>query len=119
MPQFDAPDSDYLNLASDVLSSGKSSRLYKRLVYDDQIASDVAAYVDINEIGGRFVIRATAGPGQSLEKVERAIDEELARYLESGPTAEELQRVKTQFLAGFIRGVEQLVALEGNRTFWR
>jgi zinc protease len=113
MPESGAPDSDYLNLVSDVLSSGKSSRLYKRLVYDEQIASDVAASVDINEIGGRFVIRATARPGESLDKVERAIDEELARFLESGPTAEELQRVKTQFLAGFIRGVERIGGFGG------
>ena len=113
MPQFGAPDSDYLNLVSDVLSAGKTSRLYKRLVYDEQIASDVSAYVDVNEIGGRFVIRATARPGESLDKVERAIDEELARFLESGPTTEELQRVKTQFLAGFIRGVERIGGFGG------
>ena len=55
-----APTRDYLNLVSDVLSSGKTSRLYKRLVYDDQIATDVSAYLDLREIGGLFVIRGHA-----------------------------------------------------------
>ena len=85
VPQFGAPAADYLSLASDILASGKSSRLYKRLVYDEQIASDVSAYVDAREIGGHFVIVATARPGVSLAKVEKAVDEELARFLAEGP----------------------------------
>ena len=113
IPQFGAPDSDQLNLVSDVLAAGKTSRLYKRLVYDEQIASDVSAYVDVNEIGGRFGIVATARPGESLAKVEKAIDEELATFLAKGPTADELRRVKTQFLAGFIRGVERIGGFGG------
>ena len=59
-------DSDYLNLASDILASGKNSRLYKRLVYEEQIATDVAAFVWLREIGGLFVMWATAQPGQDL-----------------------------------------------------
>jgi zinc protease len=113
IPQFGAADSDYLNLVSDVLSQGKTSRLYKRLVYDDQIASSVSAYVDLGEIGGKFGIVATARPGESLEKVEKAIDEELARLLEKGPTAEEVERVKTQYLANFIRGAERIGGFGG------
>ena len=66
IPGWATADADYLNLASDVLSSGKSSRLYKRLVYDDQIATDVSASLDLREIGGLFVIEATARPGVEL-----------------------------------------------------
>src|SRR5205823_4415902 len=72
-----------------------------------------SAYVDVNEIGSRFGIVATARPGESLAKVEKAIDEELARFLASGPTAEELQRVKTQHLAHFIRGLERIGGIGG------
>jgi zinc protease len=113
IPELGAADGDYLNLVSDVLASGKSSRLYKRLVYDDQIASAVHASVDQREIGGQFMITATARPGESLAKVEKAIDEELARLLEKGPTSEELERIKTQNLSGFIRGVERIGGFGG------
>lgn len=113
MPQFGSLAADHLNLVSDVLALGKSSRLYKRLVYDEQLATDVAAFVNINEIAGQFFIRATARPGKSLESVERAIDEELERFLRKGPTSEELQRVKTSFFAQFIRGIERIGGFGG------
>ncbi len=113
VPQFGAPETDYLSLASDILAAGKSSRLYKRLVYDEQIASDVSAYVDGREIGGHFVIVATARPGVPLAKVEKAVDEELARFLAKGPTADELARVKTQTQASFIRGLERIGGFGG------
>src|SRR5216110_2481704 len=113
IPQFGSADGDYLDLVTDVLSAGKTSRLYKRLVYDEQIATDVAAYVDLREIGGQLVIRATAKPSGDLARVERAIDEELARFIKSGPTASELRRVKTQSRASFIRGIERIGGFGG------
>lgn len=113
MPQYGAADADYLMLVSHCLAQGKVSRLYKRLVYDDQIATDVRALVDENEIGSQFYIIATARPGQDLSKVEKAVDEELARFLESGPEARELERVKTQYVAGFIRGVDRIGGFGG------
>lgn len=113
IPQFGTHEADLLNLASDVLAAGKNSRLYKRLVYQDQIASDIIAYVDLQEIAGTFVIQATARPGEDLAKVERGIDEELARFLAEGPTATELQRIKTQNLAGFIRQIERIGGFGG------
>jgi len=113
MPGWGTPDADYLNLVSDVLSSGKTSRLYKRLVYDDQIATDVSATVDLREIGGVFAIQATARPGVDLARVEKAVNEELARFLAGGPTPPELRRVKTQYRAGFIRGVERIGGFGG------
>jgi zinc protease len=113
IPAWGTPDADNLNLVSDVLSSGKTSRLYKRLVYDDQIATDVSAYVDLREIGGLFVIQASARPGIELARVEKAVDQELARLLTGGPTAAEVRRVKTQYRAGFIRGVERIGGFGG------
>jgi len=113
IPQFGSGDGDYLDLVTDVLAAGKTSRLYKRLVYDEQVATDVVAYVDLREIGGQLVIRATAKPGGDLARVERAIDEELARFIKSGPTASELRRVKTQSRANFIRGIERIGGFGG------
>jgi zinc protease len=113
IPGWGTADADYLNLVSDVLSSGKTSRLYKRLVYDDQIATDVSATVELREIGGLFVIDATARPGVELGTIEKALDQELARLLARGPTPAELTRVKTQYRAGFIRGVERIGGFGG------
>jgi zinc protease len=113
IPGWGTADADYLNLVSDVLSSGKSSRLFKRLVYDDQIATDVSATVDLREIGGLFVIEASARPGIELARVEKAVDEELRRLLAAGPTPAELRRVKTRYRAAFIRGIERIGGFGG------
>ena len=113
IPQFGSAEGDYLDLVTDVLAAGKTSRLYKRLVYDEQIATDVVAYADLREIGGQLVIRATAKPGGDLARVERAIDEELGRFIRTGPTPGELRRVKTQSRANFIRGIERIGGFGG------
>jgi zinc protease len=113
VPEFGSADDDYLDLVSDVLSQGKTSRFYKRLVYDDQIATDASAFVDPNEIGGQFRVQASARPGEDLTAVEKALDEELARFLKDGPTPEELQRVKTQYMATFLRGIERIGGFGG------
>jgi zinc protease len=113
IPEFGTADADYLDIVSDVLSAGKTSRFYKRLVYDDQIATNANAFVNPNEIGGQFFVQATARPGQGLDQVEKEVDEELARFLKDGPTAEELQRVKTEYAANFIRGIERIGGFGG------
>ncbi len=113
VPQHGSPDEDYLDLLAAVLSQGKTSRLYKRLVYDDQIATNVSAFSANEEIGGQFHIQATARPGDDLTKVEKAVDEELARLLADGPTAAEMERVKNQSTAAFLRGIERVGGFGG------
>ncbi len=104
---------DHLSLASDVLSSGKSSRLYRRMVYDDQIATDVTAFVLSREFGSLFLVSATAQPGQDLAEVEAVLEEELQAFRASGPTAEELARAQASQRARFIRGVERIGGFGG------
>jgi zinc protease len=113
IPEYGNADSVYLDMVSDILSTGKTSRFYKRLIYDDQIATGADAGVDLREIAGQFLIQATARPGQGLGQVEKELDEELARFLKDGPTAEELQRVKTENEAQFVRGVERIGGFGG------
>ena len=113
IPEYGNAAADYLDLVSDVLSTGKTSRFYKRLVYDDQIATNANAFVALSEIGGQFRVQATARPGQDLAQVEKELDEELARFLREGPTVEELQRVKTEYAATFIRGIERIGGFGG------
>lgn len=113
IPEYGSAEADYLDMVSDCLSSGKSSRFYKRLVYEDQIATDAAAFTELQEIGGQFMVRATARPGQSIAQVEKELDEELARFVKNGPTPAEMQRVKTQYQAEFIRGIERIGGFGG------
>jgi len=113
VPQWGSADADYLDLVGDILSSGKTSRFYKRLVYQDQIATGVSAYVYKREIAGQFYIQATAKPGQDLAKVEQALDEEFARFLDEGPTEAELKRVKMQYISNFVRGIERIGGFGG------
>jgi zinc protease len=113
IPEWASADATYLDLVTDVLARGKTSRLYKRLVYDDQIATDVSAFVRLREIGGQLAIQASARPGQDLAEVEAAVREEVARFLEEGPTEEEMDRVRTQYLAGFIRGIQRIGGFGG------
>jgi zinc protease len=113
VPQYGTADTDYLDLASDVLSSGKSSRFYKRLVYDDQIATNANAFVSANEIAGQFRIQASAKPNGNLAQVEKELDEELAKFLKDGPTADELVRAKARQEANFVRGIERIGGFGG------
>lgn len=113
VPEWGAEELAYLDLASDVLSLGKSSRLYKRLVYEDQIATAVSAYYSGGEIGSQFQIQATVKPGGDIAEVEKAIDEELAKFLKDGPTETELKRVKTRHIANFIKGIERIGGFGG------
>jgi zinc protease len=102
-----------LSVAARVLSSGKSSRLYKRLVYDDQIATSATAFLDTREIASQFTLQADAKKDTDPAKVEAALDQELAKFLSNGPTQEELDRVRADFFAGFIRGVERIGGFGG------
>lgn len=113
VPAFGDADVELLDILSDVLSSGKSSRLYKRLVYDDQIATDVSAGNYTSQLGGAFLITATAQPGGDLAAVEQAIDEELQRVLDRGVRRDELERSKTGQRVSFIRGLERVGGFGG------
>lgn len=111
-PEF-TRESDLLDIAGAVLGQGKTSRLFKRLVYDEQIAQDVTAFQSAREIGGQFWIMADVRPGVPAERVEKAIDEELAKFLAEGPTEAELERVKTREYANFVRGIERIGGFGG------
>jgi len=91
-----------LDLVAEVLSSGKTSRLYRALVYEQRIATEVAASQNSREAGSFFQIVATAAPGRTLVEVERAIAKELAAFSEKGPTSGELERCLAQAEAHFL-----------------
>ena len=113
IPAWRTEEAKYLDLVSDVLAVGKTSRLYKRLVYDDQIATNARAYVGLREIGGLFTLDATVQPGKDVAAVEVALAEELHRFLRDGVTQAELDRVKTNYRANFIRQLERVGGFGG------
>ena len=113
VPQWGDMEGEQLDLAAAVLGGGKNSRLFERLVYRDKIATEVFAYRQAHEISSMFNIVATVQPGGDIAAVEKAIDEELARFLAKGPTKSELEREKTQLRASFVRGVERIGGFGG------
>jgi len=113
VPEWGSKEGTDLDLLTDILSSGKTSRLFKRLVYEEQIATSVSSYVDLKEIAGQFYIDVTAKPGQDLKKIEQIIDEELNKIIDEGVTEKELERVKTQYFSRFIRGSERIGGFGG------
>ncbi len=113
VPGDGSPEANDLELVTRLLSSGKNSRLYKRLVYEDQISTMVYAYLDSREISSLFTIVADARPGTDISVVEKAIDEELARFIHEGPFIVELERIKVKQYASFIRGLERVGGFGG------
>ncbi len=109
---FRAGDAD-LELLADILATGKTSRLYKRLVYDMEIAQDVQAFQEGREIGGLFRVRVTARPGHTLDEIEPILFEEIEKLRQSSPTDEEMERARTRTLGDFIRALEQLGGFGG------
>ncbi len=91
-----------LDLVADLLASGKTSRLYRSLVYEQRIATEVAASQNSREMGSFFQIVATAAPGRTLAELERSISRELAALFERGPTGIEMEWCLAQAEAHFI-----------------
>ncbi|CAN5879727.1 hypothetical protein BH11MYX3_BH11MYX3_22980 [soil metagenome] len=100
-----------------ILGDGKSSRLYKRLVYDEKIAQDVTAGFDGQDIGGDFTIQATAKPGVDPQRLIKEISEEVAKIAGTSPDAKELERAQNSQEASFLNGLEptlsRAIALAG------
>src|SRR5260370_30117351 len=98
---FAEGDAD-LDLATDLLATGKTSRLYRRLVFDERLATDVSASQNSREMLGYAQITATAAPGHALAELETVILEEIARLAAAGPTDEEIDRGRVQAEAQFM-----------------
>ena len=101
-PAMFAADDAEVDLLGDLLANGKTSRLYKTLVYDLRIALDVSGYQSSREIGSFFLLVATAAPGHTLSELQTRIDDEIRRVADSGPRVEEMERSMAQAEAHFM-----------------
>lgn len=106
-PEFSPGDAE-LQVLANVLAGGKNSRLYKRLVYDLQIAQDVYARQSSSDLSSQFSIVSTARSGHNLSEIELVIREEIDRIKRELPTAREIQRTINQYEAGFLDGLENI-----------
>jgi zinc protease len=95
-------DDAALDVLASVLASGKNSRLYKRLVFDMQVAQQVFASQQSSKLAGRFEIDITPKPGQSLAAIDKIVQEELQKVMNEPVTDRELQRVKNSYRASFL-----------------
>ncbi|MET0320764.1 MAG: pitrilysin family protein [Duganella sp.] len=113
VPGAKSPTEPLLDLGAAVLGEGKTSRLYQRLVYREQLATDVTASNNTSEIAGQFFMVLTAAVGADAARMERQADEELQALLRNGPTAAELDIAKTKLLAQYTRIVERVGGFGG------
>ncbi len=111
-PAFD-DEQPALEVLSAILGDGKSSRLYRSLVYERQIARDVSVYHYGQEIAGEFFIQVTANAGRSLEEIEDIVRQELDTLRQSGPTDHELQRAKNRIESQHVRQLERVGGFGG------
>ncbi len=113
VPGAHTATSALLEVAAQVLGGGKSSRLYQRLVVQDQLATSATAGNAGGEIAGQFELVLTARPGSDVAKLEQAADDELHGFMRTGPSEAELQRARTVILARYARLTERVGGFGG------
>jgi zinc protease len=104
-PFFKEGDAD-ADIASSVLGQGRVSRLYKKLVYEKQIAQNVTSYQYSTMLGSVFGIEATARPGHTVQELETVINEEIEALRAKGPTAAEIDRARNVFETQVFSGLQ-------------
>jgi zinc protease len=104
-PMF-SRDEAAVNALAAILTQGKSSRLYKRLVYDEQVAAFTVAQNEAQLLSGDFMIRIRARPEVDLDRIEAAVDEEIGKLAAAPPSREELDRVINGLVTGFVGALE-------------
>jgi zinc protease len=112
-PPFYKPGDADADIAATLLGGGRSSRLYKKLVYDKQIAQDVSALQYSLVLGSIFQIQVTARPGHTVEEIEKALEEELATLRSTPPDATEVERARNTIETNIVSGLESLGGFGG------
>jgi zinc protease len=112
-PAMFEDDDAEMDLLADLLANGKTSRLYRTLVYEQRIALDVSAYQSSRELAGFFLLVATASPGRSLTEIAAVIDIELQRVTDAGPSEAEMERARAQTEAHFMYRIQTVGGFGG------
>jgi zinc protease len=112
-PAFYKPGDADADIAATLLGGGRSSRLYKRLVYEKQIAQDVSAQQYSLILGSIFQIQVTARPGKTVDEIEKALEEELAALRKTPPDRTEVERARNTIETNIVGGLESLGGFGG------
>jgi zinc protease len=112
-PRHFQPGDAALDVVADVLAGGKNSRLYKRLVYDMQIAQDVRAFQASAALSSSFQVVATPRPGHTVAELQKVIDEEIQKLQREAPTAHEFERSVNQIESSFFNRLERVGGFGG------
>jgi zinc protease len=112
-PAIYEPGDAAMDIVASLLTGGKNARLYRRLVYDLQVAQDVNAFQQSQALGSVFIIIATARPGQTLEKIRGVIDEEMDKLRAAPADEREMARTLNQIEANFFRQMERVGGFGG------
>ncbi|RMD91975.1 MAG: insulinase family protein [Calditrichaeota bacterium] len=112
-PPIFTPGDAELDVLANILAEGKNSRLYKRLVYEMQIAQDVSAFQSSGQLASTFYIITTARSGHTLDELKQVVQEELNRIKNEPPSERELQRAINQFEAEFLNRLERIGGFGG------
>ena len=111
-PLFAAGDAE-LDLTADLLANGRTSRLYRRLVHDRRLATEVAAAQSSRELVSAFQVLITAAPGQSLDDLRTIVMEEIDRLRADGPDEAELERGRARAESAFVYRLQSLGGFGG------
>ena len=106
-------DEAHLELIASLLAGGKNSSLYQSVVYEKQLATDISAFYYDREIAGQFWIAADLSNGQSLEELEKGIDEALHEFIKKGPIKKRLDNTVISLRASWIKGLQRVGGFGG------
>ncbi len=109
-PALYEPGDAELDLLSSTLSDGKTSRLFKPLVYDKKVAKDVSAFQVSQKLSSFYVIQVTAAPGESVDKLYDETMAALEKALETPPSHDELERAKNHYKKSFYERLETAIS---------
>jgi predicted Zn-dependent peptidase len=112
-PQYGSKEDIYLDLISSILATGKNSRLYKKLIYEEQSASSVNAFQASSEIASTYRVQVNAKPGNDIYAMEESVLSILDEFILNGPDQVELNRAKASYFSSFIKGMERIGGFGG------
>ena len=112
-PEIGSKEHPHFELIASLLTGGKNSELYQELVYKRQLATSVTSFYYDRELAGQFWIAADLANGVSMQELENAIDETLAKFIKKGPNSKNLKNTKTSIRASFIKGLQRIGGFGG------
>ena len=108
-PALYAENDAAMDVVAQILGGGRNSRLYRRLIYDQQIAQEVTTYNLSRLLGGEFTVRISGRPDTNLNVIEAIVLEEIQKLAATPPTDAELERVVNTITTGFVSSLEQAI----------